>query len=70
MQITNVISSYLLNALCLIFMYADESVSIQINVLLWNFKTEISPYIFPASVFYLEMKFTLRFLVLLSILTL
>lgn len=51
MQITNVISSYLLNALCLIFMYADESVSIQINMLLWNFNTEISPYIFAASVF-------------------
>lgn len=67
MQITNVISSYLLNALCLIFMYADESVSIQINMLLWNFNTEISPYIFAASVFYLEKKFTLRFLMHLNI---
>lgn len=63
MQITNVISSYLLNALCLIFMYADESVSIQINMLLWNF----NPYIFAASVFYLEKKFTLRFLMYLNI---
>lgn len=52
MQIINVISSYLLNALCLIFVYTDESVSIQINMLLWNFNTEISPYTFPASGFY------------------
>lgn len=48
-------------------MYADESVSIQINMVLWNFNTEISPYIFAASVFYLEKKFTLRFLMHLNI---